>query len=147
MRTMDPSLRARQFLDGYAAAYLRRDAEAVAAMFAFPSFVVSDSGASLTLVQNESPAAWRGQVEALFRMYAAIGVARIELASLGARELSPRLLLVEARWQLGDAAGGPLYDFDTLYMLGEIDGSLRITSAVSPNELPRYRACAARLGR
>jgi hypothetical protein len=144
---MDRSLRARHFLEGYAAAYLRRDAEAVAAMFSFPSFVVSDSGASLTLVQNESPGAWRGQIEALFRMYAAIGVARVELLSLDARALPHRLVLADVHWQLRDAAGAPLYDFDTLYVLGELDGSLRIASAVSPNELPRYRACAARLQR
>jgi hypothetical protein len=135
-----------QFFDHYQAAYARRDAAAIAELFAYPSHVTSDAG-EVVLVANPSPEGWRPRLERLLAMYDAIGVAEARVLELEARQLSPRIWLAEVRWALHDAAGSLLYDFHTVYVLAEIAGALRIGSAVSPDELPRYQACKARLER
>jgi hypothetical protein len=137
--------RVAQFFEAYRSGYLRHAVEDLADLFAYPSLVTADPGEVVT-VPNPTRSEWLPQLGQLLDMYAAIGVKHIDILELEERQLSPRLWLASVHWGLRDAGGSDLYDFHNVYVLGEVGGRLRITSAVSPDELPRYRACRQRLG-
>lgn len=134
----------RDFFERYRNSYIRRDADALAEMFAYPLHITSDAR-TVTLVSCDSEESWRNQLLNLLDMYNAIGMADARLLKLDARQLSPRTWLAELHWELSDAQGHALYDFHNVYVLAEIGGALRIASAVSPDERPRYAECQARL--
>jgi hypothetical protein len=132
------------FFERYRRGYVRRDAAALAEMFAYPSHVACDAG-SVALVANLSKDIWRGQIAKLFENYDSIGATDIRILRLDSRLLSPRLWLAELHWELNDSQGKVLYDFHTLYVLAERDGDLRIASAIAPDELLRHGEYMARL--
>ncbi len=131
------------FFDSYRTAFERFDAPAIAGHFAYPSHVTSDTG-TLALSTIASLEEWIGKIERLLGMYRAIGVSSARILDLAPTELSPRLVQAIVHWELHDGAGQLLYDFEAAYTLGEIDGKLRI-AAIAHDEIPRYRACLARL--
>lgn len=134
-----------EFFEQYRSGYIRRDAAALAVLFAYPSHITSDAG-EVALVSNSSEISWQTQLTRLFEMYDAIGATDAQVLQLDARQLSPRLWLAELHWSLNDHEGQALYDFHNIYVLAEIAGALRIASIVSPDELPHYKECRARLG-
>ena len=131
------------FFASYRAAFERFDAPAVARHFAYPCHVTSDTG-TIALSTIASLEEWIGKIERLLGMYRAIGVSSARVLDLAATELSPRLVQAIVHWELHDDAGQLLYDFEAAYTLVEIDGELRI-AAIAHDEIPRYRACLARL--
>jgi hypothetical protein len=137
--------RIREFFERYRSGYVRRDASALAEMFAYPSHITSDAG-EVMLFSNPSETSWQKQLTRLFEMYDAIGATDAQILQLDARQLSPKIWLAELHWSLNDHERQALYDFHAIYVLAEIAGALCIASVVSPDELPRYKECVARLG-
>jgi hypothetical protein len=135
--------RAREFFETYRTAFERYDAAAIADLFAYPSHVTGDA-AEVALTPVTSREAWVGQLERLLALYRAIGAVSARPAQLTVVELSPWVLQALVHWELTDQNGAALYDFQAAYTLVELGGALRISS-VAHNEVPRYRACLARL--
>ncbi len=131
------------FFESYRAAFEHFDAPAVAGHFAYPNHVTSDGG-EIVLSSITSKQEWIGTIERLLDMYRAIGVSSARVLDLAETALSPRLVHAIVHWELHDAAGQLLYDFEAAYTLAAIDGEWRI-AAIAHNEIPRYRACLERL--
>lgn len=131
------------FFDSYRAAFERSDVSAIADHFAFPLHITSDAGqvAPLTVATRQD---WIGIVQRLLAVRRAIGFSFARALNLVAIELSSRLIQAVVHWSLLDSAGGTLYDFNAAYSLATIDGVVRIT-AISHNEVPRYREYLARI--
>jgi hypothetical protein len=136
-----PSVNA--FFESYRTAFERLDAPAIADHFAYPSHITSDTG-EIVLIPIAAKQDWIGKIEQLLGMYRAVGFSSARILNLAATELSPRLAQAILHWALHDGAGRILYDFEATYTLAKINGTLRI-AAISHNEIPRYRACLARL--
>jgi hypothetical protein len=132
-----------EFFGSYRQAVERRDAANIADHFAYPAHVTSDVG-TVALVPVTSKADWTKTIEDLLGMYRKIGFHSAVL-QVTVTELSSLLVQGRVHWVLNDAAGALLYDFDATYTLGRFDHRLKIASAVSHDEIPRYRACVARL--
>ncbi len=128
----------RAFLESYRYAFERFDLEDVLRHFAFPGLVVVDAGAVRQVPVQ--PKEWRKNVAGLLETYRKIGVAQIRVVRAECRELSPLLVLAEVEWSLRRADGQGIYDFHNLYVLGRVDGQLKICSAVSPDESLKMRA-------
>lgn len=131
------------FFDSYRAAFERSDVSAIADHFAFPLHITSDAG-QVPLLTFATRQDWIGRVQQLLARRRAIGFSFARALNLVAIELSSRLVHAVVHWALLDEAGGTLYDFNAAYSLATIDGVVRIT-AISHNEVPRYRDCLARL--
>jgi hypothetical protein len=134
---MDEELRG-FFLD-YAAAFEARDVAAITALYAYPAHVTSDVGDSVALIAIMGPEQFKGPLESLLEMYRRVGCKKIRLAELNVEQLSGRMRRATVRWGLVGLADLPLYDFATSYVLARFDGKWRITSAVSHDEMARYR--------
>ncbi len=135
--------RATEFFASYRAAFERGSTAAVVEHFAFPCHITGDAS-TVTLTVIASRDEGLRMVEHILAMYRTIGVASVRVLDLVAREVSPHLVQILVHWALDDEAGARLYAFEAAYILAEIDGELRIT-AIAHNEVPRYRACLARL--
>jgi hypothetical protein len=131
------------FFESYRAAFERFDAPAVADHFAYPSHITSDAQ-EITLTPIAAKADWVRGIERLLDMYRVIGLTSARVLDLTLYELSPRLVQASVQWEMHDGSGNSLYDFHAIYTLVEINDALRI-SAISHNEMPRYRACLVRL--
>jgi len=83
-------------------------------------------------------------LQPLDAMHRAIGFSFARALNLVAIELSSRLVRAVVPWALLNSAGDTLYDFNAAYSLATIDGVVRIT-AISHNEVPRYRECLGRI--
>jgi hypothetical protein len=129
--------------DSYRAAFERSDVPAIADHFAFPLHITSDAG-KITLRTVATRQDWIGMLQQLVAMYRAIGFSFARALNLVAIELSSHLVQAVVHWALLDSARDTLYDFNAAYRLATIDGVVRIT-AISHNEMPRYRECLARL--
>ncbi len=141
MMARDTATAVTAFFNSYRAAFERFDAPAVAGHFVYPCHVTQE-GDQIRLIPVATKPEWTGMLEQLLAMYRSIGVTSAHMLDLKTIELSPRLMLASLHWALHDATGRPLYDFDALYTLAEIEGGLRIT-ALAHNELPRYHAFRA----
>ncbi len=130
------------FLHSYRTAFEDLDATQVAAHFAFPLHVASDTG-EVTFSTVASSADWLSQVERLVDAYRRIGVRSAHPEETGIQAVSPRLVQVRVRWRLRDGAGAEVYEFSTGYTLADVRGGLRI-AALAHDELPRLRARLAR---
>jgi hypothetical protein len=135
------------FFDSYRAAFERLDAGAIADHFAYPAHITSDSGEiyEIGLMSVVERGDWIGWIEHLLGMYRAVGFSSARVGKLATTALSPRLVQATVQWALHDAAGRPLYDFEATYSLAKINGAFRI-AAIAHNEIPRYRACLAKVG-
>jgi hypothetical protein len=131
------------FFDSYRAAFERFDAHAVADHFAFPGHVTGDMG-EITLIPVATKQDWLAQIERIIGMYKTIGVSTARVLELKMTEISPRLVQAVIHWELQNGAGAILYDFDAIYTLAKVGDDLRV-SAIAHNEIPRYKACVARL--
>ncbi len=131
------------FFESYRLAFERLDAPAIAEHFAYPSHITSDTG-QIVLIPIAAQPEWTAQIAHLLDMYRAIGFRSARILNLAPTALSPRLVQARVHWALDDGGGCPLYDFQALYTLATISDTLRIT-AISHNELVRYRAYVARL--
>lgn len=131
------------FLESYWVAFEQGDASALVDHFAFPCHVTSEaSEISLTVLTSRDDGA--RMVKQLLGMYRKVGVSSARVLDVAVSELSPRLVQILVHWALYDDAGNLLYPFEAAYTLANIDGALRI-SAIVHNEIPRYRACLARI--
>ena len=130
-------------MNSYRTAFERLDAPAIAEHFAYPSHITSD-GDEIGLVAVAAKEAWIGTIEHLLGMYRSIGFGSARIRDASPTVLSPRLMQALVHWELHDGKGHLLYDFQAVYTLARIDETLRIT-AIAHNEMPRYRACFARL--
>lgn len=131
------------FYDSYRTAFERLDVAAIAEHFTFPLHLAGDDD-QLTLFSVASREVLAARLERLLGMYRAIHFGSARVGSIEPTEISPRLLLARVHWELHNLDGRPLYDFEVCYTLAEIEGALKIT-AIAHAELPRYRACLARL--
>jgi hypothetical protein len=98
----------------------------------------------IVLVPIPAKGDWIAEIQGLLGMYGAIGFGSAGILNMELTEISPHLVQAVVHWELRDGEGRSLYDFQAMYTLAEIDGALRI-SAIARNEIPRYRACLARL--
>ena len=125
-------------------AFERLDAGAVADHFAYPAHVASDTGGEVSLHVAADRREWTAQLERLLGMYRAVGLASARVVHLRVDELSPGVARAGVRWALFDGAARPLYEFQAAYTLVRTGGTLRIAT-IAHDEIPRYRACLARL--
>lgn len=132
----------RAFFESYRQAFERFDTEAIADHFAFPAHLTADAG-EIVLTPVADRQAWIAQLDRLLAMYRAVDVASARMTDLGLTELSDQLAQAVVHWELRDSAGRRLYDFQGAYTIARAAHGLRIT-AIAHNEIPRYRACAAR---
>jgi hypothetical protein len=128
----------------YAKAFESHDAQGAALLYAYPAHVTSDFGSEVRLAPIPSADAFLPMLNALMDKYRRDGVKRIRALSLSVTELSPRIKQVTVHWGLLGLADLPLYDFDNVYTVARFDQDWKIVAAVSPNELPRYRAFIGR---
>jgi hypothetical protein len=124
------------FFDRYAQAFVARDARAIAAMFAYPVHMVSDSQ-ELQRVVYATPEQLGAGLTQLLAHYQRIGVKKVNRLTLDTDELSTRLLWADVKWQLVGVADLPLFDFDNQYVLGRFGAEWKALSVVAPNELQR----------
>jgi hypothetical protein len=134
---MDDELR--DFFLAYAEAFQAGDVAVISALYAYPAHVTSDVGDGVGVVAIPSREAFAEPLGSLLEMYRRVGCKKISLVELKVEELSPRLRRGTVRWGLLGLADLPLYDFVTSYVVARLDGKWRITSAVSHDELQRYR--------
>jgi hypothetical protein len=139
MPTSDIARAVEGFFESYSAAFGQENAPAIADHYAYPSHISSDEG-TVALAAVGSRTEWIPRVETLLATYRQIGFRSAKIAGLAVAELSPLLVQARVRWELCDAAGDLLYDFDTTYTLGRFNRELRIVQAISHNELLRHRA-------
>jgi len=128
----------RAFLESYRYAFERFDVDDILRHFAYPGLVVADAGA-VRLVPIVK-ADWKKNVAGLIDAYRAIGVKQIRVVKCEVRELSPLIAMAEVEWSLRREDGSVIYDFHNVYVLGRVDGDLKICSAVSPDENLKLRA-------
>lgn len=133
-----------EFFRAYAAAFEQGDTVAIAALYAYPANVASDVGDQVQLVAIPSAEAFAGPLAAVLELYRRVGCKRIALLDLDVEELSVRLRRATVRWGLKGLADLPLYDFVTSYVLARVEQRWRVVSAVSHDELKRYRAFIGR---
>ncbi|HMC16751.1 MAG TPA: hypothetical protein VKI18_14030 [Albitalea sp.] len=129
--------------ESYRSAFERQDASAIADHYAFPMLSTIDTG-KIVVTPVASKAELSAQLERLLTMYRAIGVRSARILTLSSLGFSSRLAQVSIEWEICGGGAEVLYAFQAAYTLALIDGALRIT-AVTHNEIPRYRECLARL--
>lgn len=139
----DTTSAADAFVESYRAAFERMDVAAIVDHFAFPCHITSDAG-EIGVMVIAGNAEWATAIEQLAGMYRAIGVSSVHVLDRAVTELSPRLTQVFVRWALYDGSRAKLYSFEAAYTVASIGGALRIT-AISHNEIPRYRECLVRI--
>ena len=127
------------FFESYSAALGRANAPDIAEHHAYPWHMSSDEG-TVALVAMSSKAEWIAKVEAWLVGIQRSGFRSARIADLEIVDLSPLLVQARIRWELCDAAGVLLYDFDATYTLGRFGCELRIVQAIFHNERLRYRA-------
>lgn len=135
---------AEELFTAYARAFESGDAEAAAALYAYPAHVATDFGSEVRLTVVPDAATFLPMLRTLMEKYRRDGVKRIRILSLDVTELSPRLCQASVHWGLLGLADLPLYDFDNVYTVARMDQDWKVVSAVAPNELPRYRAFIGR---
>ena len=130
------------FFDEYRATFARYDADALAALFAFPFQAVGslDDGATITAAENLD--GWRPVLEGLLGMYRTLGVAGGEPLELDATELTPQTGSARVHWQLRREDGSTIYEFTAVYTLARVDGAWRVAGIVH-DELPKLQAALA----
>jgi hypothetical protein len=128
----------RAFLESYRYAFERFDLDDVLRHFAYPGLVVVDAGQvrQMPVVQKD----WRAALTGLFDAYRKMGVRQVRVLKAESRDLSPLLVLAEVEWSLRREDGSVIYDFSNLYVLGRVNGELKICSTVSPDENLKMRA-------
>jgi len=125
----------------YADAFSRGDAEAVAALWAFPAFFAA-RGKRAALDE----AAFRANAEALIAFYRAQGAARAEKSVLAAEPLSGGLLLVRTTDRLADAGGATVATWEHLYLVSRTADGLRAIAAFRDGELDAWESRGTPLG-
>jgi hypothetical protein len=136
----DPDIDA--FFDSYRAAFLRRDAKAIAEHFRFPLHVTGDAG-EVTVVSIPSVEAWIPQLERLLGVYAQLDVKAARIREARTTRFSARLAQTAIGWALESAAGKTIYEFDATYTLVATGDALKIT-AIAHNEQLRAREAMAK---
>jgi hypothetical protein len=130
-----------EFLASYRSAFEAYDADGIVCFYSFPCHVVSD-GDRVASLPFEGPAALKPAVERVLQLHRKIGVKSGRLLLLEITELSPRLAGLMLRFEMQDADGAPLYDYQGFYSLVATDDGYRI-AAICHNQIPRLLACAA----
>jgi hypothetical protein len=134
----------RDFFKAYAAAFEAQDVAAIAALYAYPAHVASDLGAEVALTAVPSAEGFAAPLSNLLDLYRRVGCKKIRLLDLDVETLSPSLRRATAQWGLLGLADLPLYDFTTSYVLARFEGKWRAVSAVSHDEMKKYRAFIGR---
>jgi hypothetical protein len=127
------------FFRTYGEAFAEGDVKAVVARYAFPAHVTSDTPEGVRLVAFGSPEQLEPPLANLCAMYRKVGCKKIRVLELDAQVLSAKLRRAVVRWGLVGLAELPLYDFVTSYVIARFDADWRVVSAVSHDEMARYR--------
>ena len=130
-----------RLFDAYADAFGRGDAEAVAALWAFPAFFAA-RGRSAALDE----AAFRANAEALIAFYATAGVRRFEKRVIGAETLFEGLRLVRTADRATGADGRVIAAWEHLYLVSRTAAGLRVAAAFPDGELDAWDANGTPLG-
>ena len=130
------------FFEEYRTTFARYDADALAALFAFPFQAVSatDDGAAITAAGGVDE--WRPVLEGLLGMYRTLGVAEGEPLQLHSAELTPQTGSARVHWQLRREDGSTIYEFTAVYTLARVDGAWKVAGIVH-DELPKLQAALA----
>jgi hypothetical protein len=138
-----PTTAAHTFLDGYRAAFVRRDADALLDCFTYPVHVTSVAGGDATVSIAASRDEWRPVLDYLLDAYAKLGVADAGVPELDVAEPLDGVAHARVHWQLRREDGSAVYDFTAVYTLARVDGALRV-AAIAHDELPKLQAALAR---
>ncbi|HVE67242.1 MAG TPA: hypothetical protein VNB64_01545 [Solirubrobacteraceae bacterium] len=130
------------FFEEYRTTFARYDADALAALFAFPFQAVSatDDGAAITASATVDE--WRPVLEGLLGMYRTLGVAEGEPLQLHSTELTEQTGSARVHWQLRRDDGSTIYEFTAVYTLARVNGAWRVAGIVH-DELPKLQAALA----
>jgi hypothetical protein len=132
-----------EFLASYGSAFEAYDADGIVHFYSFPCHIVSD-GDKVASMPFEGPASLKPAVERVLQLHHAIGVRSGRPLLLEITELSPRLAGLMLRFEMQDADGASLYDYQGFYSLVATDAGYRI-AAICHNQIPRLLACVARV--
>jgi hypothetical protein len=132
-----------EFYAAYRSAFDGHDAEAIVGFYRFPCHIVSD-GDSVASLHFVEPASLKPTVERVLELHRKIGVRSGRALLLEIAELSPRMAGMMLRYEMNDADGAPLYDYQGFYSLVATDDGYRI-AAICHNQIPRLSACVARV--
>ena len=130
------------FFEEYRATFARYDADALAALFAFPFQAVSATDDGATVTVSGSVDEWRPVLEGLLSMYRTLGVAEGEPLELEATQLTPQTASARVHWELRREDGSAIYDFTAVYTLARTDGDWKV-AAIVHDELPKLQAALA----
>lgn len=129
------------YFAAYVAAFNRRDAEAVAALWAFPATIVA-RGRSACFDQE----AFRSNTEALCAFYERREVAAAHKWVIGAEALFPGLWLVRTADRMTDEAGAEIVRWEHVYLIAETEAGPRALVAMADGEVEAWEARGTPLG-
>lgn len=132
----------RDFFKRYCQCVAARQPEAVAAFYAYPSHLASDAEPVQTAVLTD-PAGFKETLEPILRLYDEAGVVSGRVAALSTLDLSPQMTQALVHWEVCDAQGLVIHDFDADYTLVRQGDGWRAVS-VALNEMPPLMASVAR---
>jgi hypothetical protein len=132
-----------EFLASYGSAFRAFDADSIVRFYSFPCHIVSD-GDSVASMPFDGPASLKPAVERVLQLHRRIGAESGRALLLEITELSPRLAGLMLRFEMQDADGASLYDYQGFYSLIATDDGYRI-AAICHNQIPRLLACVARI--
>ena len=130
------------FFEEYRATFARYDADALAALFAFPFQAVSATDDGVAITASATADEWRPVLEGLLGMYRTLGVAEGEPLQLHSAQLTPQTGSARVHWQLRREDGSAIYDFTAVYTLARVDGAWKVAGIVH-DELPKLQAALA----
>lgn len=112
------------FFAHYSDRYMASDVDAVSAMYEAPMLAVRE-GRAIHLSDTE---AVREHLTEVMGGYARSGAARADIASLDVVQLGRSSAFATVQWQVRNADGALLKDFQTTYHMLRTDGAWRIIS-------------------
>jgi hypothetical protein len=129
------------FFQSYAAAFSRRDVDAICGLWDYPGFM-SYQGKQAVLERE----AFRRNTESLCAFYAARGLARAEKQVLEIGRLTDTTASVRTADTLFDAQGELITRWEHVYVLSETAQGLKAVAAFPDNELKAWRDLGAPMG-
>jgi hypothetical protein len=130
------------FFDGYRAAFVRYDSEALVALFEFPLHLISATDKN-TLISVATQDGWRRTLDGVLDAYRSLGVADAVPLDFEVVELTSDVCSVRMRWDLRDDDGNAIYDFKAVYSVVKVATAWRIAGIIH-DEVPKLQAATRR---
>lgn len=127
----------------YRESFSRGDRQAIASHFGPTVHVTTDTGASVQTAFFGTRDEWLAVIGELIEVYRRRGVVRGELRRLNVMPVSARLVQASARWAIIGRGDAPLYEFDALYTVANMEGTWRIV-AIAHDEVSSQHSPTSR---